>query len=202
MNKNLFILIALLSACFTACMNDNELERSIFIYDPEDMNLPAYSEWGYNTFGAYYDRDIFISSNGLIPAKIGVSDTSMTYMLNGQLGHLDEYYFYHDMEVSFTLSGFIPAKYEDLAALNDSVIDLSDPHCQVTITVDNSKETVKILEGGLHFKRVQILYVDERKVEAILSGYFDFKAIVSDKPVTISDGRFDVGISHDNFYVQ
>lgn len=62
------------------------------------------------------------------------------------------------------------------------------------------KYEAEILEGELNFKRVQILQVDKKVVEAILSGYFDLKAIINGKPITVSDGRFDVGIGRDNFY--
>jgi hypothetical protein len=62
------------------------------------------------------------------------------------------------------------------------------------------KYTANILSGELTFKRAQNLLVDEKQVEVILSGYFEFKALIDNEPVTISNGRFDVGISPDNFY--
>jgi hypothetical protein len=60
---------------------------------------------------------------------------------------------------------------------------------------------VKILSGSLYFKRVQNLSVDKRPIEAILSGYFEFQAIIRDEPVTVSEGRFDLGIGSDNFFL-
>ena len=104
------------------------------------------------------------------------------------------------MLLSFTLSGLMPAHYADLALLNDSIIDLTNSTCNVFVTIDTVKYTADILEGELNFNRVQLLQVDKQQVEAILSGYFEFKAIINHKPVTISDGRFDVGIGPDNFY--
>jgi hypothetical protein len=180
-------------------MKENELKKSVFIYDPENMDLPAYSEWGYNTFGAYYDREIFVSNDELVPAKIIVSDTSLSFLLDGQKGS-SYYYDYSEMMISFMLSGFIPEHYADLALFNDSIIDLTNSACHVFVTIDTMKYAADILSGKLNFKRVQILQVDKQQVEAILSGYFDFKAIINDKPITISDGRFDVGIGPDNFY--
>jgi hypothetical protein len=200
MKIQLLTLITLLSIFLAACKKDNELEKSVFINDPENTDLPAYSEWGYNTFGAYYDRDIFVSNNALVPAKIIVSDTSMTFMLDGQLGTYEDYYNYSEMILSFNLPGLTPSKYADLAIVNDSIIDLTDSECLVEVFIDNVRYPVNILEGELNFHRVQILQVDNKLVEAILSGYFEFRAMISGKPVSISDGRFDVGIGVDNFY--
>lgn len=200
MKKYLLIILSLISSFLTSCMKENELKKSVFIYDPENTDLPAYSEWGYNTFGAYYEREIFVSNDGLVPAKIIVSDTSFSFLLDGQKGSSYYYSGYSEMLITFTLSGFMPAHYTDLALLNDSVIDLTNPSCYVFVTIDTVKYTADILNGNLNFNRIQILQVDQQQVEAILSGYFDFKAIINNKPVTISDGRFDVGIGPDNFY--
>ena len=200
MKTHLIIILTLISAFLIACMKENELKKSVFIYDPENIDLPAYSEWGYNTFGAYYDREIFVSNNELVPAKIIVSDTSFSFLLDGQKGTYDYYSGYQEMLLSFTLSGLMPAHYADLALLNDSIIDLTNSTCNVFVTIDTVKYTADILEGELNFNRVQLLQVDKQQVEAILSGYFEFKAIINHKPVTISDGRFDVGIGPDNFY--
>ncbi|HLO59876.1 MAG TPA: hypothetical protein VK179_14105 [Bacteroidales bacterium] len=196
-----FISVILISLVLTSCMKDNELKKSVYINDPENFELPAYSEWGYNTFGAYYDRELFVYSDELVPAKIIVSDTASTFLLDGHKGPSGYYYDgYPEMMVSFRFSGFTPEDYADLALLNDSVIDLENPACHVSVTIDTTIYPAEILEGELNFKRVQILKVDNQLVEAILSGYFDFKAIINNKPVTISDGRFDVGIGPDNFY--
>jgi hypothetical protein len=200
MKTHLLIILTLLSAFLTACVKENELKKSVFVYDPENIDLPAYSEWGYNTFGAYYDREIFVSNNELVPAKIIVSDSSLSFLLDGQKGLSDYYYNYSEMLISFTLAGFLPVQYHDLAFLNDSIIDLTNSACHVFVTINSVKYSADILEGELNFNRVQILQVDKQQVESILSGYFEFKAIINDKPVTISDGRFDVGIGPDNFY--
>jgi hypothetical protein len=37
-------------------MSDYELSGTFFIEDPYYPGLPIYSEWGYNTFGAYIYR--------------------------------------------------------------------------------------------------------------------------------------------------
>lgn len=200
MKTHILLIITLLSILVTACYKDNELKNSIFIYDPENRDLPAYSEWGYNTFGAYYDREIFVSNNKLVPAKVIVTATDFSFLLEGQKGTSRYNSTLPDMGMSFTLSSFKATSYADLAQLNDSTINLLNPDCVVSVTIEEKKHSANIIEGKLIFNRVQILQVDKKQVEAILSGHFEFKAIINDKPITISDGRFDVGIGSDNFY--
>ncbi len=183
-----------------SCTKENDLKDSVFIYDTENIDLPAYSEWGYNTFGAYYDRDIFVSNNELVPAKVVVSDTSFTFMLNGEKGQRRYSYNNSEMLISFGMSGFSPGQCEDLVFLHDSVVDLTHPYNHVFVTIDTVKYVAEVLEGAIHFKRIQVLQVDDQFVEVILSGLFGFKAVINGRPVTISDGRFDVGIGPDNFY--
>jgi hypothetical protein len=200
MKTILLIFTSLILALFAGCSKENELKKTVFMEDSELNGLPGYSEWGYNTFGAYYDREIFVSNNEAIPAKIVVTNNAMSLIFYGQKGN---YYSYADdkmMELTFKLSGFIPAKYSNLTALNDSIFDLKNPANLVQISVDSINYKVDILSGELNFKRAQNLIVDKKQIEVILSGYFEFKALINEKPVTISNGRFDVGISTDNFY--
>jgi len=42
--------------------------------------------------------------------------------------------------------------------------------------------------------------VDKVLTESILSGTFNFKTFINAEPVSISNGRFDVGIGSENFY--
>jgi hypothetical protein len=172
------------------------------IYDDEFTDLPAYSEWGYNTFGAYYDRQVFISDDITVPAKVIVSENVLAF---GLYGHLGSYYYYDNsnrMNLIFKISGLLPEVYSDLTILNDTVFDLTNSGIQVFMqSADSLENPVNILNGELYFKRAQNLLVDKEQVEVILSGYFDFKALISGEPITISDGRFDVGIGPDNFYV-
>jgi hypothetical protein len=198
--KKIFIIISILTFVIAGCKKENELKKSVFIKDPDNPDLPVYSEWGYNTFGAYYDRQAFISNNRLVPAKISVSGNSMSFILDGQKGGSDYYYNYQEMIMTFKLQGFSPQQYSNLIALNDTTFDLKNAANQVLITIDTIKYNVSVISGELQFKRAQNLQVDKNPIEVILSGYFEFKALVNDKPVTISDGRFDVGISPDNFY--
>ena len=170
------------------------------IYDEEYPDLPAYSEWGYNTFGAYYDRQVFISNYETVPAKVIVTNNAMSFLLDGQNGTYDDYYDYEEMSITFKIQGFTPEKYSDLLVLNDSIFDLTNTTYELIVSIDTINYTAEILSGEFNFKRAQNLLVDEKQIEVILSGYFEFQALVGDKPVTVSNGRFDVGIGADNFY--
>jgi hypothetical protein len=200
MKKHLFIFSTIV-LIFVGCSKENELKKSVFINDNEYTDLPAYSEWGYNTFGAYYDRELFVSNNDIVPAKVIVSNNAMSFVLGGQKGN--DYYYsdsYKEMTMTFKMSGFAPEKYTNLTVLNDTILDLTKPEYQVFVSIDTMEYTANILSGELTFKRAQNLLVDKIQIEIILSGYFEFKALIKEKPVTISNGRFDVGISPDNFY--
>jgi hypothetical protein len=198
MINKIFILCSLV--LLLGCSKENELKKSVMIYDTEFTDLPAYSEWGYNTFGAYYDREVFISNTDLLPAKVQVTNNVMSLVLDGQKG--GSYYYNNDNEMSLTLkiAGFTPGDYPDLSVLNDTTLDLTNPAYQVILTLDTTKYTATVISGEFYFKRAQKLLVDKIQTEVILSGYFDMKLLVNGKPITISEGRFDVGIGPDNFY--
>ena len=65
-----FTVILLVAIGFGSCDNEYELDKSIFIPDKDYPSLPAYTEWGYNTFGALYNREPFVNSDFSIPTKI------------------------------------------------------------------------------------------------------------------------------------
>lgn len=201
MKKLIFIFSAAV-LIFLGCSKENELKKSVFIYDAEFTDLPAYSEWGYNTFGAYYDRVPFISNTKTVPAKVIIMDNAMSFVLGGQK-QAENYYSgsnYQEMTITFKMPGFAPEQYTGLIVLNDTVLDLKNPEYQVLVSIDTMKYTAVILSGELKIKRAQNLLVDKKQIEVILSGYFEFKALINNKPITVSDGRFDVGINSDNFY--
>ncbi|MEI6747701.1 MAG: hypothetical protein ACOYMF_08915 [Bacteroidales bacterium] len=197
--KKQIVIYSTIVLFLAGCAKENELKKSVMIYDTEYTDLPAYSEWGYNTFGAYYDREVFISNDITVPAKVIVSNNKMSFVLNGQKGAA-YYYDFKEMALTFTITGFLPEDYTNLIVFNDTILDLTNPAYQVKVTLDTIEYTANILSGELTFKRAQNLFVDKRQIEVILSGYFDFKAKINEEPVTISNGRFDVGISPDNFY--
>ena len=196
--KTPLLILSLILLVVAGCSKERELKKSVYVPDAELTDLPAYSEWGYNTFGAYYDRDLFILDNNVVPAKVSVTKGETLFILDGQdVGSKSS----SSLTLSFKLSAFLPKQYSDLLALNKTTYDLTNPLNQVFITSGTTKTSLTIISGTLQFKRAQYLHVDKSPIEVILSGYFEFKAIINDKPVTFSDGRFDVGIQTDNFYL-
>jgi hypothetical protein len=199
--KNKITILLFIVSSIIGCKKENELKKSVWIPDPEYSDLPAYSEWGYNTFGVYYDRLPFISNNDLVPAKVVYTNDQTTFELYGQLGDPYTYGDYEKMSMKFRISGFKPLQYSDLISLNHTTLDLTDTLNRVIIIRDTAILNVKIISGELFFKRAQNLIVDKKPIEVILSGYFDFKALVNSEPITVWEGRFDVGVGSDNFYI-
>jgi hypothetical protein len=200
MTKNIFLSILIISAVLTGCSSsDLELQKSVFIPDPEFYELPQYSEWGYNTFGAYFDRQAFVSNDYEIPVKVVVTGGKTAFLFQGWWSG-GGYYGYGNMTMTISLNNFVPENYHDLMVLNDSVIDLKNPDCSVAIKVDTIQYDVAILNGSFHVKRSQNLIVDGEQAEVILSGYFDFQLLLNDEPTTVTNGRFDIGVSDDNFF--
>ncbi len=210
MKKYIFLLLSLAAYFLSACTKSSEfeLEKSVYHADPDYPSLPAYSEWGYNTFGAYYERMLFVYNDNEIPAKFINTGGITRFILKGQLDQVnyndDPYYYsgsnHPSMSITFELPGFSPQIYTDLLQLNDTIIDLTGPGCNVSAVIGNDSIDMQLFNGNLQFKRAQHLLVDKASLQVILSGYFDFKALVQGEPISVSYGRFDVGIGDQDFY--
>lgn len=186
---------------FAGCSKETELKKSIFIPDEDYPELPAYTEWGYNTFGAYYDRKLFIYNDNTVPVKFINTGGKTTFTLNGEKSAAGySSYDYSSMSMIFHLYNFSPESYTDLLTLNDTLINLTDTLCKVSILIDTSNYETDILDGTIYFKRAQNLLVDKKQIEVILSGTFEFQAIIDGEPVSVTLGRFDAGIGPDNFF--
>jgi hypothetical protein len=194
MNKSVSIFITIVLFAMAGCDPEHELTKSIFIPDPENPELPLYTEWGYNTFGAYYERAAFTSNSGDVPAKFTVQDGSTLFILEGNKTTGQ----YQHIRLGFILPTINPETYADLVSLHQASFDLTD--ITVFITIDEQTFPAEIIEGNLQFVRTQYLIVDKKPTEVILSGVFDLKFTVDEIPITISEGRFDVGINDDNFF--
>lgn len=194
--KNVFTLIIFLAAF--GCSNETELQRSIFIPDPEFPDLPAYSEWGYNTFGAYYDRQVLVSNDIEVPVKVIREGTKTSLVFTGQMGV--GYHRSNTFVITIVFANFQPETYADLLTLHNTSLDLTDPSYDVIMGERVATDTAEILEGSFHFVRAQHLLVDEVSQEAILSGTFEFQALINGIPRTVSNGRFDVGVGEFNFF--
>ena len=193
MKKYIFLPVLVVMLLAGGCSQDFNLEKSVFIEDINNPGLPEYSEWGYNTFGAYIDRKTFVSDLTDLPSKIIVNKDTFNFLLKGRSNS-------DDISLKFSVIGYSPADYTDLISLNDSTFNLTGKNCIITLTEPLSTKILTVYEGTLVFKRVQKLYVDKVLTESILSGTFNFKTFINAEPVSISSGRFDVGIGSENFY--
>jgi len=203
MKKVIFCISVAVILVVAACSEETELKRSVFIPDKTYPDLPAYSEWGYNSFGAYYDMVPFISNEYGVTAKMINTGGKTSFTLNGHMSHGYYYNYYPGDEVSliFDFYDFDPQSYTDLISLNDLTVNLTDPTCMVRVKMDTASYELDILSGTLFFKRAQNLYVDKKLAEVILSGTFGFQALVDgEEPISVTLGRFDVGIGFDNFF--
>ena len=177
--------------------SESELDRTIFIPDEDNPSLPEYSEWGYNAFGAKYERTYFVASNEIVPCKIMYSNDSISFFIQGVMG---SGYSKNSMSLTFTFPLDGITDYNDLLILNKKVIDLSSG-CVVMMAVDNSEKKLDVIKGELVFKRVQQLSVDDIANRVIISGTFDIQFVGAGLfPENLSDGRFDFGITEREFY--
>jgi len=193
MNKQISIL-AILTFLMFSC-DKGDLDRTIFIPDEDDSKLPAYSEWGYNSFGAEYEREYFLASQRIVPCKMMYGDHQLRFSLFGLRSSAE-------MTLEFIFPVEQMSDYKDLAQLNDVIIDLADHDCTVKIWQDETESVLEILSGKLHFKRVQLLYVDDSINRVILSGTFELRFLQKGYPTNITNGRFDLGINNKYFYKQ
>src|SRR5687768_15627779 len=121
------------------CGREPELQKSVFIEDPAFPGLPQYSEWGYNTFGAYYNRQVFISNNFDTPAQVIYFDNKSSLIFAGRVG--PDMYNNVEIKLTINLPNFHPGSYQDLIALDQKVYDLTQPEFEILI--DTGTETLK-----------------------------------------------------------
>ncbi|MDR1097165.1 MAG: hypothetical protein LBL57_03435 [Tannerella sp.] len=192
--KTFFYLNLLVLLC--ACAN---IDSTVFIPDGDDPNLPAYTEWGYNSFGAKYERLYFLADNSITPCKITYREGMLHFSLAGTL-RADTYGSrFENMTLTVSFPSGPVSEYRDLLILHERSIDLSS--CSVDIEKSNSagRTAVSSVKGHLTFRRAQLLRIDGEENRVILSGSFDMQFLTDGKPESITDGRFDVGI-HKDFY--
>jgi hypothetical protein len=184
-----------------AC-SDDDMERSIFVPDSNDYEMPAYSEMGYNTFGAKYERKYFLYSDDEVPCKITYNDGLIHFFLKGYYVSLRAYSY--KAANLMTLSFSFPFKeiktFRELIQLDNYSVNLQSDDCRVILSNEDTHSTaVTVLSGNLRFKRAQLLRIDEQEDRVILSGVFEIKFLNNELPEVISDGRFDVGMKQEFF---
>ncbi len=199
------------AALFSAC--EDNLERSIWLSDPDDIGLPQYTEWGYNTFGAKMDDLYFVSYSRETPCSMEWHsiDSTLELTMTGWVAPQDyvsgfEYIpqkDYMSLSITFPCDSVIDSQ-ERLYLLNGRAIDLTDTTVRVSISrydmIMIEHEVTDIRSGELCFKRVQNLYVDNKYEEAIISGTFDIHYVKDGEKIWLSDGRFDLGITNKIFW--
>ena len=207
--RKILITYMALAALFSACEKNN-LERSIWLSDPDDIGLPQYTEWGYNSFGAKMSNLYFVSYSTEKPCSLewNSTDSTLKLTMNGWLAPQDyvsgfEYIpqkDYMSLSITFPCDSVIDSQ-ERLYLLNGRTIDLTDTTVRVSISrYDMTEKVTTVQSGELCFKRVQNLYVDNKYEEAIVSGTFDIRYVKDGKKTWLSDGRFDFGITNKLFW--
>lgn len=189
------LLICALAATLFACSEGSDLKKSIFVPDAEDSRLPAYTEWGYNTFGAYTDgRDVFTFSNSDIPLKIYASSSATELEFSGEM--YEEYGANNSQrELIIRTTAIAPKSAEDLAALNGKNIKLDATNAEVYVVKNGVKSKIVLTTGSsITFNRVQKIYIDKKYTQMIVSGYFEILTASARSSDSFTDGRFDVGI--------
>lgn len=186
----LFFLL-IITSCQKA--DDFALSETIFIEDPYFPGLPIYSEWGYNTFGAYIDREPFISTNSELPVKVIVNTDTLNIILRGRMES-------DKVDLVFSLKGFSPATHYDLTGLDNTIINLKESGRAVFLKKGNVTTRLNLIEGEFNITRAQRLFVDEEFSRCVISGRFKLKTFLGSEPIAISQGRFDLGVGYENFY--
>jgi hypothetical protein len=198
----IFKFLSVLSVILIAstCSRD-PLDKTIFVPDADDDNLPAYTEWGYNSFGAEYEREYFLFDYGIVPCKIVYKNGKLNFSLIGHLTGEDFDFNGNKAHLTLTFSFPMPAMRSDtdLLTLNNDSIDLTGAGCRLIFQNDQVTDTIAPRHGVLTFKRVQNLYVDGRPNRIILSGTFNVSYLRNDLPESFTNGRFDLGITPDYF---
>lgn len=187
----IFLIPVLLS-----CSKEHDLTQSVYIEDPSSNGLPIYSENGYNTFGCYIERRVFKSSNNIIPVKILVKENATFIVLDGvgTSSNGDK------ATLTFKFKDQVYRQYNDLSFWRNKKFNLKDTNIEVFWSESDKNSTLQLLGGEIEFKHVLELSVDNTPEEIIVSGTFLIKALINDVPTTFSEGRFDLGISDNNFY--
>lgn len=194
--KNILYILIITLVVATGCSKEAELNDSIYVPDHDYSDLPAYTEWGYNTFGIIWERKYFTYSTNEIPLKIIKNNDTISLLFQGNNPY-DYSYGYMALKFSFTDPNIL--EYTDLLAYNDHTINFIEDNVSVDLTLGDTR-ALNILDGEIHFKRAQTLFVDDQEEQIILSGTFSLKFLENDIPESMTNGRFDFGINDDIFY--
>lgn len=191
------LLFPLCVLIFLGCEQESMLDDSIFVPDPELPELPAYTEWGYNTFGAQYEMGVFTSGSNALPLKLSTSGEQLEIFLLGEV-KLPE--LYTNMSLRMLLDVEDIYTYQDLLVFHDSIIDLGPRVLELREVYGSEIREVDFLSGEIHVKRTQTVFVDDRETGLILSGTFQLRYLRDNYPVILHNGRFDFGINENTLF--
>ncbi len=201
--KYLFITLSVLSI-FVGCSNiSNNIpdltDDLIFIPDEYYPMLPAYTESGYNTFGAMYEKKYFVVTKNIVPFKMQYERGNILMILSG-IVKSESSYLQSDMSISFMFPFDECNSYEDLLKLHNTKINLASADCQVKQQIGSySQDVLNVVEGELFFRRAQNLNIDDQKMAVVLSGTFSIKFKAGSQYFVIKNGRFDLSINENYF---
>ena len=205
----LFLSLVAIICFFGSCSRHNVVthditEEIIFIADESDHNLPAYTESGYNTFGALFEKDYFVVNKGITPLKMQYHQGKMLVVFDGVRKRTANFYssnIYAPMTMYFTFPFDECKSYEDLLKLHNTKINLTATGCEVKMKIGeaSSATTLDVVEGELFFRRAQNLNIDDNRIGVILSGTFFVKFKKGSEYTVIKNGRFDFSINQNYF---
>lgn len=195
MKKTIYLLIITIVAMY-GCAKESALDDSIYIADDQYPALPTYSEWGYNTFGANFERSTFTYTTDQIPLKITTKNDTLALIFQGRFSND----YTDNMTLRFSFYAPEISNYKDLLSFNDRQINFMDDHVRVEMITNDDAKFLHILGGKFHFIRAQTVFVDDQEEQIVLSGTFSLKFIENEIPESMSDGRFDFGITDDIFF--
>lgn len=196
-----FIFFISLIVFISCSKRDSELSESVFIPDRNNPELPAYTECGYNTFGAFYNRSTYSYHDYLEPLNITLLEDELTFLFQGQYyGFNTASYNSSSLVLKIITQQTNVKSYPDMILYNDSIIDLTADDVTVEMEENGENKAFELLEGVLHIKKAQKVFVDNEQYGIILSGTFYLRFLENGLPSTISDGRFDISITEYNFY--
>ena len=198
MKKHIIILAAALFAL--ASCSKSDLKETVYQEDPDYPGLPAYSEMGYNIYGAYINDKVFhVSSNG---------GNRPFYLVADREGLSMTFYGWREginLNMTFTLpidTTFVLDDYHDLIALEGMSfnIDTTATACQVKLEGLYAPQIASIYSGRITFEKTQQVVVDKEDAEVIVAGKFQFRAFTPNgTQYDVVGGRFDLGVDNTNF---
>lgn len=195
------------AAIFISCSKDDdykyELQETVWVSDENEPKLPMYTEQGYNTFGARFNREYFLSyrNGSQFPCLFSSKENNKLEMtFNGHVSSKGM-----QLKIVFPCGQAIRS-WKEMVALNGKTIDLTDPNVVVTTSYvdnyDNTSESYTITphNGSITFKKVNLLNIDGVVREAVVAGEFNFGYEYNGNRYIISSGRFDIGVDEDIFW--